>query len=158
MKVYNEIINILEKEKVSYTPLEHEHVHTSEDAAKIRGNTIEQAAKAIVLKAKDKEKKIYFQCVLGGDKKIDFKKIRGIIKIKNISLANAEEVLEVTGCSVGSVPPFGFLFNLNVYFDRKLLEQEEIVFSAGTHNNSVRMKSEDYVKVVKPVIEEISMN
>ena len=145
------ILGLLKSKNIFFEHLKHEHVHTSHDAAKIRGNSLEQAAKAIVLKVKPKKGDYFFiQCVLPGNKKIDLKKLKSSLSLKSASLASADDVLNITGCSIGSVPPFGFLFGLKVYADKSVFLQKEIFFSSGTHNDSIRMKSEDYLTIVVP--------
>ena len=136
--------------------LKHEHVHTSQDAAKIRGNTVEQAAKAIIMKAKKNGEYMYIQFILSGSKKVDTKKMKKELELKKLSLASAEEVLKITGCTVGSVPPMGHLFNLKTYMDEHLLELETIYFSAGTHHDSVKTKPELLKKIVNPEIISVS--
>lgn len=151
--VLEKIKRMLDKEQISYKHLTHEHVHSSHEAAKIRGNKVEQAAKAIVLKAKNKDKEyVFLQCVLPGHKKIDLKKLKKELGFRSAGLASPDEVLRITGCTIGSVPPLGELFNLKVYADKSLLEQEIVVFSAGTHNDSIQLKCKDYIKVVKPTV------
>lgn len=155
MTVLEKILSLLKGK--DYEHLTHKHVHTSADAAKVRGTNIEQAAKAIVLR--ERKSGEFYMFVLGGDRRIDLKTVKkDILGVKNISLASPDEVLKLTGCTVGSVPPFGNLFGIPVYFDQHLLDtQEEIVFSAGTHFDSVRIKTQDYLDVVKPIIEEYSL-
>lgn len=153
-ELFEKIKKLLNENKVEYELFEHEHVHTSEDAAKVRGTKIEQAAKAIIIRSKSGK---LAQFVLGGDRKIDLKIIKKeILGEKNVSLASPEEVLKATGCTIGSVPPFAKLFDepMQQYFDKDLLgTQEYIVFSAGTHNDSIKMKSVDFVRVNKPIVE-----
>ena len=50
------------------------------------------------------------------------------------------------------MPPFGNLYNLPVYVDRALTEDEEIVFNAGTHTQTVKMKYADFARLVQPKI------
>ena len=73
---------------------------------------------------------------------------------KKIELAAPKDVKQVTGCNIGSVPPFGNLFNLKVYFDKSIVENEIIAFNAGQHTRSIKMKSKDLVRVVNPVMGE----
>ncbi|HIH31940.1 TPA: hypothetical protein HA235_04485 [Candidatus Woesearchaeota archaeon] len=154
-----QIKEILDKNNIEYKHLTHEHVHRSEDAAKIRGTNLDEAAKAIILKVEKKDDSgkyfEYIQVVIAGNERIDLKKLRIMFNSKNVALASAEEVLERTGCTIGSVPPFGILFNIPVYMDRSLSEKSQIVFSAGTHNDSIMMKPKDYVKIIKPEIIDI---
>jgi Ala-tRNA(Pro) deacylase len=155
-KEFDLIVNFLKSSNIAFEHIVHEHVHHSFEAAKIRGNKIEQAAKAIVLKIRKKKSKEYefIQCIVSGHKKIDLKKLKSLLELDNASLASPEEVLEKTNCTVGSVPPFGLLLGIKTYMDSSILENEFIFFSAGTHNDSIKMKSKDYVDALKPEIME----
>lgn len=149
-KEFLQIQDFLKSRNVNFEHIVHEHVHRSEDAAKIRGNKIEQAAKAIILKIRHKKSKEYefIQCVISGHRKIDLKKLKVLLNLDNASLASPEEVLEKTNCTVGSVPPFGIIFGLRMFIENSVTEQEFIFFSAGTHNDSIKMRSADYLNVL----------
>ncbi|MCF7872555.1 hypothetical protein K9L97_05990 [Candidatus Woesearchaeota archaeon] len=139
------ILNFLKERDVDFVHLTHDHVHSSKDAALVRGNSVEQAAKAIVLKCKNKSGVYEFvQYVVSGHRKIDFKSFRKVFGFKSVSLASPEEVLDLTGCVIGSVPPIGPFFGLKSFLDVSILDNEYIFFSAGTHNDSVKIKSSDF--------------
>jgi len=144
MEVFEKIINLLKENKIGFEVLEHDFVHTSKDAAKTRGNTIQQAAKALILKTKSEK---YFMLIVPGNMKAKLKTVKQLVGEKNVSLASPEEVLKVTGLKVGSVAPFGQLFNLDTYFEKELLKQEKIVFSAGSHYKSIKMKPSDLLRI-----------
>ena len=55
------------------------------------------------------------------------------------------------------MPPFGNLFGLPVYADRSLEKDEGIVFSAGTHTLTAKMAFRDYVRLVKPRMDEFAV-
>jgi Ala-tRNA(Pro) deacylase len=160
VETFLKIKNILDKSRVDYKHLMHEHVSTSEDAAKIRGTNIEDAAKAIILKAEYKDdlgNKVFkfIQAVIPAHLRIDLKKLKIILDSKNVALASPDEVLEQTGCTIGSVPPFAsLLFNIPMYMDESILQKDFIVFSAGTHNDSIEMKAQDYFVVLDPKVVE----
>lgn len=69
-----------------------------------------------------------------------------------MELAKPEEVLAVTGCAVGSVPPSGHLTELKTYMAREILQNERVNFNAGKHGKSVSMKAEDLVECIKPIM------
>jgi Ala-tRNA(Pro) deacylase len=156
VETFLKIKDILDKSRVDYKHLIHEHVSTSEDAAKIRGTNLEDAAKAIVLKAQSKDGEFYFiQAVIPANRRIDLKKLKIILDSKNVALANPDEVLEKTKCTIGSVPPFASkLFDIPMYMDESILDKDFIVFSAGTHNDSIQMKAQDYFVVLDPKVVE----
>ena len=54
------------------------------------------------------------------------------------------------------MPPFGKLYALPVVIDKALAEDEEIVFNACTHSQSVKMKFVDYQRLVRPITAEIA--
>ena len=150
--IYNEIKKLLDKNKIKYKTLEHEAVFTSEEAAKARGTKLEEAAKALVCKANNK---FIFCCVRGNDN-LDISKLKKNLRLDSVRTASADEVKEVTGFSIGSVPPFGNLFRLDVYFDEKLAKNENAVFNAGSHTNSIIMKMKDLIKITGAKILDIS--
>ena len=54
------------------------------------------------------------------------------------------------------MPPFGNLYDMPVYADTSLAENEEITFSAGTHRELVRMNWLDMVRLVNPLIADLT--
>ncbi|MEK6892455.1 MAG: amino acid--tRNA ligase-related protein, partial [Nanoarchaeota archaeon] len=144
--IFNKINEVLNKEKIDYEVLEHRPVFTSKEAAEVRGTELKQGTKALVLKTDEG----FIQACVAGNKELDIEKLQKITLFKRIELADAKEVRKVTGCNIGSVPPFGNLFELKVYFDKSVLENEILAFNAGSHTRSIKMKAKDLVKVVNP--------
>lgn len=140
------IIRLFEKSKVSFNHITHDHVHTSEDAARVRGNSVRQALKAIVLRVKGYEKD-YVLCCLPGDKKIDFTKVKKVLGVRDCSLASPKQVFEVTGCKVGTVPPIGSVLGLDTFIDESVFFVGEVFFSCATHHDSIKTKPESLQKV-----------
>jgi len=154
-----QIKELLDSKKVEYKHLVHEHVKTSEEAARVRGTRLEDAAKALICKVQNSGNDgELIQAIIPGNERLDLKKLKLILDAKNISLASPDEVLERTGCTIGSIPPFGILWNIRMLIDEELLKRELIVFSAGTHTDSIQLKPEDYMKVVDAKVVEIKKN
>ena len=148
--LFEKIKKLLDDNKIRYEILTHEPVYTSEQAAKMRGKGIDvgmrRGAKAMIFKVDD----IFIQCIVPAHKIVDQKKIKELLNVKKVKLATPEEVLKVTDCEIGSVPPFGNLFNIPIYCDPEL--SDEIDFNAGLHDTSITMRRSDWEKIVKPVI------
>ena len=53
-------------------------------------------------------------------------------------------------CESGAMPPFGNLFNLRTYCEASLSRNREIEFNAGSHDETVRMRFEDYELLANP--------
>jgi len=152
MDVFSKLIELSLREKADFQVMTHDPVTTSEEAALVRGTSLESGAKAIIAKT-DK----FFMLVLPANLKIDSKKIKKIFNAKKFRFVTDEELLTITGCIKGAVPPFGLLFGLETYVDEELLKQKEINFNAGSNDKSIAMKTRDYIKIVKPKIEKFSL-
>ncbi len=152
MNITQEIRKLLDAQNIQYTCWDHPPVHTSEEAAKIRGTPLESGAKALVLRSEGK----FLMVVIAGDKKMDMKKVKKAIGSDRLTLATPEEVLQVTHCAIGSVPPFGNIFSIPVYLDKSLLRNVIINFNAGKHGTSIAMSVSDYQKVVNPVVVDVA--
>lgn len=60
-------------------------------------------------------------------------------------------------CALGAVPPFGNLYGLPTYVDRSVARNQEIVFSAGTSTDSIRLAYVTYTEIVKPLFGQFSV-
>ena len=145
---FESVKRLLDESGLRYEISEHEPVYTSEDAARIRGEDIRTGAKALIFKSKDS----FVLCIVPGDRKIDMKKLKAITRCKDVRMATPEEVLKVSGCEIGSVHPVGTLMGLKTYADKRIFDNEYVNFNAGLHTASIRMKSRDFVELVKPEI------
>lgn len=150
--VLEKIVKLLKDKKIDYQLLEHKPVFTSEEAAKIRGTSLKQGAKALVFYADKKP----IMVVVPGDKKVDIKKFKITHHLKDLRMATPEEVEELTGVKIGAVHPLGNLHNLPTYVDKGLGRNQEIVFNAGLHNKSIKMEYRDYYSLVKPKLADFS--
>ncbi len=144
-KTFQQIIELLDKNKIQYKLFEHPPVHTSEEASKVRGVPLHSGAKAMIVRSEGR----FYEFVLAADKKLDLNAVKRILNTNSASLASKEEVLEVTDCVPGSVPPFAW--NIPVYADNSLAEV--INFNAGLLEKSLQMSLSDWKKVVRPIEE-----
>jgi Ala-tRNA(Pro) deacylase len=103
-------------------------------------------AKALICKGED----AFVMFVVPADRKLDSHAVRRAKGWRKLRFATKEEVMEMTGLTPGSIPPFGSLFGLPTVCDERLGESETINFNAGDHSVSVSMRHEDYVQVEKP--------
>lgn len=60
--------------------------------------------KALLLKSKDKT----IVVIITGDRRVNFRKIEKVSKLRKLRLASAEEVRKFTGFEIGSTSPFIF--------------------------------------------------
>ena len=55
-------------------------------------------------------------------------------------------------CEVGAMPPFGNLYEVPVYVEEALAEDETIVFRAGTHTDTMSVRYADFERLVEPTV------
>jgi Ala-tRNA(Pro) deacylase len=88
--------------------------------------------------------------VLPASHQVDFGRLRQVLG-EDAELEREEQFRTLfPGCEVGAEPPFGNLFDLDTFVDTSLAEDEEIVFNAGSHWQTVRMRYDDYQRLVHP--------
>lgn len=80
-----------------------ERTRTAGEAAEVHGVPVSNIVKSLVLKADDE----YIVALCPGDKRLYFQELKTILGKESVRMANAWEVKEVTGHSIGGVPPFG---------------------------------------------------
>jgi Ala-tRNA(Pro) deacylase len=152
--LYQKIINFLKENNIDYEEIRHAAVKTSDEACKVRGCKPEEGAKALVFIAD----KTPIQIIIEGNKKIDKRKFKNLFKYKDLQMASAEKLKEITTVEPGAVPPFGNLFStpIKIYCNKTLLDNEYIEFNAGDHCISIRMKAADWHQIINPVIEDFA--
>jgi len=133
---------------VNFKHTHHKPVYTSAEAAAVRGVSLHSGAKALILKGTDE----FFMAVLPADLGLDSNRLRKEIGSKRMRFATKEEVLEMTGLTPGSIPPFGSLFGLETLCDDRLADSERINFNAGSHSDSLQIAYADYVGYESPRI------
>jgi len=133
---------------IAFTQTQHRPVYTSAEAAEVRGVSLHSGAKALIVKGGEN----FLMVVIPADLSLDSHALRTLLGTKKLRFATKEEVLERTGLTPGSIPPFGSLFNLPTYCDERLADNERINFNAGDHSVSIQMNYADYVAYETPRI------
>ncbi|WP_435318446.1 YbaK/EbsC family protein [Haloarchaeobius sp. TZWSO28] len=105
-----------------------EGTKTAADAADAIGCDVAQIGSSIVLVA-DGEVVV---SVTSGANRVDTDKLAGLVGAESARMANADEVKEATGWSIGGVPPFCHATDLPVYLDETLTAFETVWVAAGT--------------------------
>jgi Ala-tRNA(Pro) deacylase len=97
----------------------------------------------------------FVMMVLPANWKVDTKRLKTVFGTSHVRLATEEEFQGLfPDCQMGAMPPFGNLYGLEVYVDRALTEDEEIVFQAGTHVDAVKLRYRDFADLVHPQVTE----
>ena len=124
---------------------------TALEAASSLGCEIGAIVKSLLFKTEQN----YTLCLVSGDKKASLNKIKKILKIKNVSMAVADDVKNVTGFTIGGVSPIGHLNSIKILIDNSL-KRFDYLFAAAGHPNCVfKISFKDLSIITKGSIEEL---
>ena len=116
---------------------------TAKDAANALNCEIGAIVKSLLLKADDE----FVLCLIPGDKKCSLNKLKKAIFKKDVCMADADQVKENTGFSIGGVSPVGHLKKIEVLVD-KTFDRFKDVFAAAGHPNSIfKISNIDLLKI-----------
>ncbi len=124
-------------------------VKTVEEAAK--KVPAEKIVKSIVLVASDQKPVLV---ILPARSRVNYKKIKKLLGVKDVRLANPVEVLEYSGYPVGGVPPFNHI--QRVIMDPEVLQNAKNVGGGGEPNKLVELETRDILQVLKPIVADLS--
>ncbi len=98
-------------------------------------------------------------CLLMGKDKVDFEKIKRWLNCKDVRLAKASEVKDVTGYDVGALPPIAHNNNIRTIVDSKLEKLDEVIYcGSGSHHHLLKIKIKELLKILDNFeIKDISM-
>ncbi len=155
MTILKKLKEYLESNKISFEVGYHARVYTAQEVAASQHVPGREMAKVVMVKADGKT----IMLVLPASYQIDIKKLKGVLNCKKVGMVKEEEFQELfPDCEVGAMPPFGNLYNLEVWVDQVLTEDESIVFRAGSHVETLRIKYNDYAGLVNPKVGDFSVH
>ena len=125
---------------------------TAKDAAIALNCEIGAIVKSLLLKAENK----FVLCLIPGDKKCSLNKLKKAISLKDVCMADAVQVKENTGFSIGGVSPVGHVNKLQILID-KSFDRFVDVFAAAGHPNSIfKISTINLIKITNGKILDIS--
>lgn len=132
-----------------YRIVEHAAEGRSEEISVIRGNHPSQALKAMVVVLKA-GRTAFGLAVLPGDRRVDFDALARAFGAKKVRFAAPDDAQRLTGCVMGSVPPFSFDIDLPLVADPAIQANGEVVFNAARLDRSIFMPLADYLRAAEP--------
>jgi nondiscriminating aspartyl-tRNA synthetase len=147
--IRNEIVRLLKHHDLDFKQIVHEPTPTSEDSARVRGTLLEEGVKSIILRGKNTKKN--YQINIPSHLKLDMKAIAEVVGEK-CEFEDPEVIKERFGLTIGGVPPFGNLLNLETFFDEKVSNCHQAAFNCGLLTESIVMQSKDLILLVQPKV------
>ena len=125
---------------------------TANDAATALGCKVGAIVKSLLFKTE----KSFVLCLVSGDKKCSLNKLKKILGEKDVSMANADQVKEITGYTIGGVSPIGHLTKVKILIDKNLNRFIDIFAAAGHPNCIFKINFDQLAKLTHGKIEEIA--
>jgi Ala-tRNA(Pro) deacylase len=139
----------LDSHGVKYVSISHSPAYSAQAIAASAHVPGKQLAKTVIVRIDDK----FAMAVLPASYRVDMDHLKSAIGASNVELATEPELEKLfPDCEKGAMPPFGNLYDMDVFVAEPLREDDEIAFSAGTHRELVRMSYKDFENLVKPTI------
>ena len=151
MRVLKRLQEYLDANHVPYEVLGHEKAYTAPEIAHTLHVSGKLLAKVVMIKADER----FVMAVLPSNWKIDFNRLKEVLGSSRVRLATEDEFKGLfPDCKIGTMPPFGNLYGIEVYVDQFLTEDEAIVCQAGTNVGAVKLRYEDFANLVHPKVAE----
>ena len=137
----------LDRNNVPYVSIKHSRAYTAQ-----------QVAASVHIKGKDMVKTVMVivngrmaMAVLPASFYVDFNLLKDVTGEGNVRLASESEFKDMfPDCEIGAMPPFGNLYNLDVYVAKVLTDDEKVAFNAGLHTEVIQMTYKDFERLVHP--------
>ena len=134
--------SFLDAAGADYTIIAHESVLASAEDGVAEGlGRLKEMAPTLVLRTKIG----YLTAIIGGERRIVYKKVKKALGLRDVSLAAPEQVREVAGAEPGSIS----LVNpgLETILDASLLERERVYGGTGLPGYTLHIRTADLVRV-----------
>ena len=99
---------------------------------------------------------LFFLCLVSGDKRCSLNKLKKSSNIKDLSMADADKVKEITGFSIGGVSPVGSRINLETLIDQNLNRFKDLYAAAGHPNAIFKINFFDLKKITSGKIMDLT--
>jgi len=139
----------LDSQGVKYVSIGHSPAYTAPEIAAAAHVHGKQLAKTVIVKIDGK----LAMAVLPANYHVNLEVLKKAIGARTVELASEQEFKgRFPECEIGAMPPFGSIYDMAVYAEDALEENQEILFNAGTHSELIRMSYKDFRRIADPKV------
>ncbi len=143
----------LDSKNIKYLVISHSLAYTTQGVASLVHMSGKKLAKTVIVKIDG----VLAMAIIPAASHVDLDLLKQLTGAKVVELASEREFRDAfPDCETGAMPPFGNLYDMQVYADSSLAEQEEITFTAGTHRELMRMHWDDMARLVNPCVDNLT--
>lgn len=139
----------LDNNGIKYVRIEHSPAYTMQEVAASTHFPGNQMAKTVIV---DLDGQLAM-AVLPANRKIILQDLQEVTGCERAKFASELEFKgKFPDCETGAMPPFGNLYNMEVYMAEALTQNDEIAFNSGSHTEIVKMPYADFERLVNPKV------
>ena len=154
---YASLIALLDSHQARYRLLDHDPEGRTELVSLLRGHSLAQAAKCMVVMVKlGKKVTRYVLAVVPGDMQVDLDAIKGLLGGTYVAFASRGVAESLGGAEAGAILPFPLSSDLELIVDPQLVAQDPIFFNAGRLDRSIELRTADYIAIARPQLRRIA--
>ena len=142
----NRLKNFLDDQHVKYETVQHPVAFSALQLCEVSHIPSKDMAKTVICKTPTK----MIMVVLRAHDQINMGSLSRALGQPVTLAAEDEFASSFPDCEVGAMPPFGNLYDMDVYVADDLAHDHPIAFNAGNHSELVKMKYHDYENLVHP--------
>lgn len=155
MRCRERLEKYLRENQVPFQVQHHPRVYTAQEVAASEHIPGRMMAKTVMVLAKGQLEMV----VLPASYRVDLAKVGAALGSEDVRLAHEGEFANTfPDCEVGAEPPFGNLWDVPVYVDRSLTQDESIVFRAGTHTDTLSVAYADFERLIQPTVADLAQH
>lgn len=148
-----ELKKFLDSNQIKYVQISHSPAVTAQEVAAAAHVPGKELAKTVIVKLDGK----MGMAVVPASHQVDFAELKKAAGAGSAELADEKEFKDrFPGCEVGAMPPFGNLYNMDVFVSEALKDDDEIAFNAGSHSELIRLAYKDFERLVQPKVKQFS--
>jgi Ala-tRNA(Pro) deacylase len=139
----------LDQSGVKYISISHSPAFTAQEIAASAHIPGKELAKTVMVKLDGS----MAMAVLPASYFVDLERLAKVAGATRAELAPENEFKDLfPECEPGAMPPFGNLYEMQVFVSQSLAEDKEIAFNAGSHTELLKLAYEDFERLVEPKV------
>ena len=143
----------LDAQGVKYVSISHSPAFTAQEIAASAHISGKEVAKTVMAKVDGR----MVMLVLPATDRVVLDFLKSATGAEHVELAGEGEFKDLfPECEIGAMPPFGNLYEMEVFASESLTKDEQIAFNAGSHTELIQLSYHDFDRLVDPKVVRLS--
>lgn len=150
-------MRFLEQQNIPYEVVEYsDTIHDAFELAEAVGVPPHIVYKTLVVDTGTPGKPVL--ALIAADARLDLKKLARAANVKKLTMAAHADAEKWTGLKTGGISPLALIpKNWKLFIDQPVTQLQQFMLSAGQRGCNLRVPTADFLRVMKPIVAEISV-